>query len=78
MQYSSFWNMYLYNPESSVYILSWHPERCQGVYWGHRPPARFISGPTLLLKSLTLTPSLTTCQTWALPLKVIFQNKPSS
>lgn len=21
MQYSSFWNMYLYNPESSVYIL---------------------------------------------------------
>lgn len=79
MQYSSFWNMYLYNPESSVYILFWHPEGRQGVYRGHRPPAHFINGPsillvfkckasqiltlspTLLLKSLTMTPSLTIC-----------------
>lgn len=51
MQYSSFWNMYLYNPESSVYILFWHPERCQRVYRGASAscPARFISDPFILL-----------------------------
>lgn len=27
----------------------WHPERCQGVYQGHRPPARFISDQSILL-----------------------------
>ena len=43
MQYSSFWNMYLYRPDSSVYILPWEPEIGHGRTGPHRaspaPPA---------------------------------------
>lgn len=64
-QYWPFWNMYLYRPDSSVYILPWAPEIGHGRDGPHRGqrvplPARPLSwspGPSwlcLLLSSARL------------------------
>lgn len=42
MQYSSFWNTYLYSPDSSVYILPGRRESCQEAASPHLSPARLL------------------------------------